>query len=117
MTTAPEQAIAGLSLGPEFWICSAWMIAGVVGHFITKLSAMEEAGQSPKPGHYLRTHPFRILNMLVTCEISLFLFHEMGYLNPVVAVLSGYACQSVSDNLRKRAENRVKAIPGAEDPK
>lgn len=95
----------------NIYVASALMLAGVIAHFVTKLSALEEEGQSPKPGYYLRTHPWRILNMLIACEISLYLFQELNQLNGIVAVLTGYTCQSVSDNLRKRAENRLRAIP------
>jgi hypothetical protein len=49
--------------------------------------------------------------MLIACEISLFLFQELEQLNYVTAIFTGYTCQSVSDNLRKRAENRMRAIP------
>lgn len=111
MTSAPVQAINEFTIGAEFWISSALMVAGVIVHFITKLAAMEEEGQSPRPGHYIRTHPYRIMTMLLTCEAAIFAFHEIGQLTYVTAFFTGYACQSVSDNLRKRAENRVKAIP------
>lgn len=100
----------------NLYIATALMLAGVLAHFVTKLAALEEEGSSPKPGHYLRSHPWRILNMLIACEISIFLFNELGQLNGVVAVLTGYACQSVSDNLRKRAENRLRAIPDPNSP-
>ena len=101
----------------ELAIASVLMLLGIVAHFIAKLSALEDAGQSPAAGTYLRSHPWRILNMLIACEISLFLFSELGQLNFVTAILTGYCCQSVSDNLRKRAENRLPQVePPNEDP-
>ena len=97
-------------------IASLLMLLGIGAHFVAKLSALEDSGQAPRPGHYLKTHPWRILNMLIACEISIFLFAELGQLNFVTAILTGYCCQSVSDNLRKRAENRLPQVePSNED--
>jgi quinol-cytochrome oxidoreductase complex cytochrome b subunit len=95
----------------NYYAALGLMLIGVFGHFVAKLSALEEEGQSPRVGAYLRTHPWRILNMLVACAILLLLFQELGQLNIVTAILTGYTCQSASDNLRKRAENRMRAVP------
>lgn len=103
----------------NLYIASGLMLVGVAAHFVSKLSALEEAGTSPKPLDYLRTHPWRILNMLIACEILLLLFNELNQLNYVTALLTGYTCQSASENLRRRAENRMRAIPdpNEENPK
>lgn len=95
----------------SYYIALGLMLVGVFGHFVAKLSALEEEGQTPKPGDYLRSHPWRLLNMLIACSILLLLFQELDQLNAVTAILTGYTCQSASDNLRKRAENRIRSIP------
>jgi hypothetical protein len=94
-------------------VASLYMLGGTFGAFAQKMMELEDAGERVTPWGYLLAHPWRVLNMIVSCEIALFVFHAMGELNIVTAIFTGYTCQSVAESLRVKAQAKL----NKEDPK
>lgn len=96
----------GIDLVRMGWM-TLLMLLGTFGPFLQTMAALEEAGKSVSPIGYLRAHPYRVLNMLVSSELMLFVFEAMGELTAVAAILTGFACQHASEAMRRRAEARL----------
>jgi hypothetical protein len=91
----------------NFAFGSALMLAGIIVSFVVKMAILEDAGQHYTPVGYLRLHPWRSLALVLTTWALLYVFHEMGELTRVSAVLLGFTCEQSNDTLRALANKRT----------
>lgn len=91
----------------NLYLATAWLLFGVLAHFLIVLSALEETGAKIKPLDYLKSHPYRAASMVV-CSFILMLFANAAHeLTNLAAVLIGFSCQASADSLRARASARL----------
>lgn len=84
-------------------ICWAAMSAGVLFHFLTKLSELEQAGVIISPGEYWKAHPYTSAVVIVAAHIMLLITWGMGELSIVGSAFIGIGCNSLGDKLRARS--------------
>lgn len=97
---------------PNLWACAGLVALGILFHFITKLSELEQAGRIVTPWGYWREHPYTSLIVVFAAYLMMALqaaVHELSY---SAAILTGIACNSFGDKLRARASAKADATLG-----
>jgi hypothetical protein len=88
-------------------LATGLMFLGVIVHFALVMSDLEDKGQHYTPFGYLRLHPYRALSMVLCAWLLIYVFHAMGELTRVTAVLTGFTCQAAADRLRAVANRKA----------
>lgn len=88
---------------PNLWACAGLVAIGIIFHFITKLSELEQAGKIVTPWGYWREHPYTSLLVIVAAYLMMALQAAVNELTYSAAILTGIACNSFGDKLRARA--------------
>lgn len=88
---------------PNLWVCAGLVAIGIVFHFLTKLSELEQAGKIVTPWGYWREHPYTSLIVIVAAYLMMALQAAVNELTYSAAILTGIACNSFGDKLRARA--------------
>lgn len=90
------------------------VLLGMATQFVKKMSDLEAAGTLMTPWQYMRTKPWGTLLAIMSGLILAYVFHLMGQLNGLSAVLTGLGCTEAFDSLRARAVGRIRQ--GEQDP-
>lgn len=94
---------------PNLWACAGLVAIGIIFHFITKLSELEQAGKIVTPWGYWREHPYTSLLVIVAAYLMMALQAAVNELTYSAAILTGIACNSFGDKLRARATAKADA--------
>jgi hypothetical protein len=85
----------------------ALMLVGILAQFVARMATLEDSGKVPSAWQYLREHPYRCISLVASCSILILVFQDLGQLNAVTAILTGYTCQDAADRLRIRAKAKL----------
>jgi len=89
---------------PNLVACSALVAFGILFHFVTKLSELESQGTIITPWRYWANHPYTSLSVIMAAYLFMALQYALHELSYSAAILTGFACNSLGDKLRARAE-------------
>lgn len=99
---------------PNLHYCAALVAAGIIFHFLTKLSELESQGTIVTPWEYWRQHPYTSLIVVVSAYLFMALQYVVGELTYSASILTGIACNSLGDKLRARggfiADQRIDKV-------
>lgn len=93
---------------PNLLICTLLVAAGILFHFILKLSELEAQGTLLTPWAYWRVHPYTSLTVIMSAYLFMALQAALGELSYSAAILTGIACNSIGDKLRARAHTGIR---------
>lgn len=85
-------------------ICALLALAGVLFHFMLKLSELEAQGRIITPWSYWANHPYTSIVMVMSVALTLAIQQSIGELTHFSAALTGIACNSLADKLRARGQ-------------
>lgn len=108
----PSQAeIEAIVVQLALWQGFLFVFLGIAAQFVVRMAALEDGAQKPPPPWtYVAQHPYRCLSMLLSSAIAIFLFHELHQLTVGTAILTGYACQDISERLRASAASKISVL-------
>lgn len=90
-------------MSPNLYVCALLVAAGVLFHFLTKLSELEAQGRIISPWAYWHETPYSSLIVVTSAYLFMALQFYINELTYVSAILTGIACNSLGDKLRARA--------------
>ena len=88
-------------------LCAALVAAGLLSHFVWRLSQLESAGERVDARAYLLQHKWAVLNMVLAAYGLLLLAYYTGELGPVGSFTFGVAADAAAERLRARAQAKV----------
>jgi hypothetical protein len=88
-------------------LCIALVAAGLVSHFVWRLSQLEDAGQKVDARAYLIQHKWATLNMVFAAYGLLILAYFTGELGPVGSFTFGVAADAAAERMRMKARAKV----------
>ena len=94
----------------QILLCSGLVAFGLVTHFVSKLSELEQRGQPVGAWEYLCAHKWTSLNVFLGAYGLLLLSYYTGEMGPVGAFCMGVAANAAGDKLRARAQAKIDAI-------
>lgn len=92
-------------------VCCALVAAGLITHFVAKLSELEQRGTPVGAWAYLKRNPYTTLNVVLGAYGLLLLAYYTGEMGPVGSYCMGVAANAAGDKLRARAKGRIEAQP------
>lgn len=95
-----------ISIG-QIVLCAGLVALGLITHFVSKLSELEQRGQAVGAIEYLRAAPFTALNVVLGAYGLLVLAYFAGEMGPVGSFCMGVAANAAGDKLRARAQAKV----------
>ena len=91
-------------MNPNLYVCVLLVAAGILFHFVLKLSELEYQGNIISPMSYWRMHPYTSLTVVMSAYLFMALQSALGELSYSAAILTGIACNSLGDKLRARSQ-------------
>lgn len=84
------------------------VLLGMLGHFVKKLSDLEATGTILSPSTFVAQRPYATLSAIMGGLLLALVWHFMGQLNEISAILTGVGCSDAFDSLRARAVAKLK---------
>ncbi len=92
-------------------VCCALVAAGLVSHFVSKLSELESRGTPVSAAEYLGQHKWMAANVVLSAYGLLLLAFYTGEMGPVGSFCMGVAANAAGDKLRARAQAKLDSQP------
>lgn len=103
---------------PNLYICAGLVALGIIAHFVKKLYDLEQTGTIMSPLTYVRMHPYQVLMAWLGAYLLMIAFYYFAQLTPMLALLTGVACNEAFDTLRTKAVLKIREgeAPAPEKP-
>ncbi len=92
---------------PNLWWCAALVLAGILFHFMLKLSELENTGTVITPWAYWRNHPYTSAVVVMGAYMLMIIQYDLGQLSYSAAALTGMVGNSLGDKARAAAMARA----------